>query len=191
VNTVDKTDPSLHETVTSDQIRQGHTTETVIDVGRTQPVHETITTEPVHETIRTEPVHDTLRTPSMMAGSEHADPRVRETARLIASDKVEGTAVRNSAGDKVGTIERVMIDKRSGKVAYAVMTFGGFLGMGQDYVTLPWHVLRYSEDLDAYELNVTADQLRGAPRFGGTWDNDISRDWERDIHSYYGVDPYW
>lgn len=167
--TVDRTDPSVREIVTSDQIRQGHTTEAV----------------------RTEPVHDTLRTPSMTAGSEHADPRVRETARLIASDKVEGTAVRNSAGDKVGTIERVMIDKRSGKVAYAVMTFGGFLGMGQDYVTLPWHVLRYSEDLDAYELNVTADQLRGAPRFGGTWDNDISRDWERDIHSYYGVDPYW
>jgi sporulation protein YlmC with PRC-barrel domain len=182
VNTVDRTDPSLRETVTSDQIRQGHTAETVIDVDRTQPVHQTI---------RTEPVHDTLRTPSMTAGSEHADPRVRETARLIASDKVEGTAVRNSAGDKVGTIERVMIDKRSGKVAYAVMTFGGFLGMGQDYVTLPWHVLRYSEDLDAYELNVTADQLRGAPRFGGTWDNDVSRDWERDIHSYYGVDPYW
>jgi hypothetical protein len=158
VNTIDKTDPTVRETVTSDQIR------------------------PVHQTVRTAPV-----TPA----SEHADPRVRETARLIASDKVEGTAVRNNVGDKVGTIERVMIDKRSGKVAYAVMSFGGFLGMGQDYVTLPWHVLRYSEDLDAYELNVTADQLRGAPRFGGTWDNDISRDWERDIHSYYGVDPYW
>jgi sporulation protein YlmC with PRC-barrel domain len=182
VNTVDRTDPSMRETVTSDRIGQAHTSEAIVDTGRTQPVHQTIRTEPVHDTIRTSPV--TL-------ASEHADPRVRETARLIASDKVEGTAVRNSAGDKVGTIERVMIDKRSGKIAYAVMTFGGFLGIGQDYVTLPWHVLRYSEDLDAYELNVTADQLRGAPRFAGTWDNDISRDWERDIHSYYGVDPYW
>ena len=61
---------------------------------------------------------------------ERTNATVRETARLIASDKVESTAVRDSAGNKIGTIERVMIDKRSGKVAYAVMSFGGFLGMG-------------------------------------------------------------
>ena len=120
------------------------------------------------------------------------DAAVRETARLIASDKVEGTAVRNLNGDKVGTIERVMIDKRAGKVAYAVMSFGGFLGMGQDYVALPWHLLRYNENLDAYELNITEDQLRGAPAVVQGWDNGIvSRDWERNIHKYYGVDPYW
>jgi len=120
------------------------------------------------------------------------DAAVRETARLIASDKVEGTAVRNLNGDKVGTIERVMIDKRAGKVAYAVMSFGGFLGMGQDYVALPWHLLRYNENLDAYELNITEDQLRGAPAVVQGWDTGIvSRDWERNIHKYYGVDPYW
>ena len=77
----------------------------------------------------------------------------RETARLIASDKVEGTPVRRSNGDKLGTIQRVMIDKRTGKVAYAVMTFGGFLGIGDEYRAFPWSVLRYNEDLDAYELN--------------------------------------
>ena len=106
MNTVDRTDPSVRETVTSDQIGQAHTSETVIGTDRSQPVHQTI---------RAEPIHDTLRTPSMTAGSEHADPRVRETARLIASDKVEGTAVRDSAGNKVGTIERVMIDKRTAR----------------------------------------------------------------------------
>lgn len=120
------------------------------------------------------------------------DPSVRETARLIASDKVEGTAARNSNGDKVGTIERVMIDKPTGKAAYAVMSFGGFLGMGQDYVALPWHLLRYNENLDAYELNVTEDQLRGAPAVTGGWETGtVNRDWERNIHSYYGVAPYW
>ncbi|HEX5321752.1 MAG TPA: PRC-barrel domain-containing protein, partial [Stellaceae bacterium] len=61
------------------------------------------------------------------------EPAARETARLIGSDKVEGTAVRRTDGDKIGTIERVMIDKRSGKAAYAVMTFGGFLGIGSEY----------------------------------------------------------
>ena len=117
---------------------------------------------------------------------------MRETARLISSDKVEGTAVRNVSGDKVGTIERVMIDKRAGKVAYAVMSFGGFLGMGQDYVALPWHMLRYNENLDAYELNITEDQLHGAPAVAQGWDTGIvSRDWERKVHTYYGVDPYW
>ena len=91
--------------------------------------------------------------------------KARETAHLIASDKVEGTAVRRSNGEKLGTIQRVMIDKVSGKVAYAVMTFGGFLGIGDEYRALPWSVLRYNERLDAYELNVTEDQRSLLPRF--------------------------
>ena len=65
---------------------------------------------------------------------------------MIASDKVERTVVRRSDGEKLGTIKRVIIDKRSGKVADAVMTFGGFLGIGDDYRALPWSVLRYNED---------------------------------------------
>ena len=89
---------------------------------------------------------------------------VRETHSLIASDKVEGTPVRRTSGDKIGTIERVMIDKRSGKVAYAVMSFGGFMGLGEEYYTLPWGVLTFSPELDAYELNLNEEQLRGAPR---------------------------
>jgi hypothetical protein len=132
------------------------------------------------------------RTRADMGTVERTNADVRETPRLIASDKVEGTSVRNSAGDKVGTIERVMIDKRSGKVAYAVMSFGGFLGIGTDYVSLPWHVLRYNENLDAYEVNITENQLRRAPPPAGSWETGtVSRDWERNLHNYYGVDPYW
>ncbi len=86
-----------------------------------------------------------------------------ETYSLIGSDKVEGTDVRRSNGDKVGTIERLMIDKRSGRVAYAVMSFGGFLGLGVNRMPVPWEMLRYREELDAYEMDVTEDQLRGAP----------------------------
>ena len=62
----------------------------------------------------------------------------RETAGLIGSDKVEGTPVYRSDGDRIGQIERIMLDKISGKVAYAVMSFGGFLGIGEDYYSLPW-----------------------------------------------------
>jgi hypothetical protein len=82
------------------------------------------------------------------------DTSIRETLSLIASDKVEGTAVYRSNGDKVGTIARVMIDKISGKVAYAVMSFGGFMGIGQDYYPLPWNLLTYNPQLEGYEFNI-------------------------------------
>ena len=117
---------------------------------------------------------------------------VQETTRLIASDKVEGTPVRRPDGEKLGSIERVMIDKRTGKVAYAVMTFGGFLGIGNEYRALPWSMLRYNPELDAYELNVTEDQLRNAPGLTTGWDTGmIGRDWERNVHDYYRASPYW
>jgi hypothetical protein len=123
----------------------------------------------------------------MMTATVGPEVMARETARLIASDKVEGTAVRRSNGDKLGTIQRVMIDKRSGKVAYAVMTFGGFLGIGDEYRALPWSVLRYNERLDAYELDVTENQLRNAPVLATGWDTgEIGRDWEHDIQITIG-----
>src|SRR6185312_541971 len=116
-----------------------------------------------------------------------------ETTRLISSEKVEGTAVRRSDGDKVGTIDSVMLDKHTGKVAYAVMSFGGFLGMGEEYYALPWSTLRYNEQLDAYELNVSDDQLRNAPlATTDFFDNGVAdRQWEDNIHRHYRAQPYW
>jgi sporulation protein YlmC with PRC-barrel domain len=69
----------------------------------------------------------------------------RETASLIASDKVEGTAVYDADGKRIGKIERLMIDKLTGKVAYAVMSFGGILGIGADHYSIPWSLLRYNK----------------------------------------------
>jgi hypothetical protein len=116
----------------------------------------------------------------------------RETASLIGSDKVEGTNVYRSNGDKVGQIERVMIDKNSGKVAYAVMSFGGFMGIGEDYYPLPWSLLTYNTQLEGYEVNVSEQQLTGAPKYSKheSWDwGDRSRG--QRIHEYYNVPPYW
>lgn len=119
----------------------------------------------------------------------------RETSNLIASDKVEGTPVRRSDGETIGTIARVMIEKRSGKVAYAVMSFGGVMGLGEEYYTLPWSVLKYNTDLDAYELNLTEEQLRSAPRRTAqgqdAHDPSFERDWEEHVHRYYNATPYW
>jgi hypothetical protein len=116
----------------------------------------------------------------------------RETADLIASDKVEGTEVYRSTGDHIGEIERVMIEKRSGKVAYAVMSFGGFLGMGEDFYPLPWSLLTYNERLGGYEVNVSEEQLKGAPKFREDEEWDWSdRERGRRIYDYYGATPYW
>jgi hypothetical protein len=112
----------------------------------------------------------------------------RETGSLIGSDKVEGTNVYRSNGYKVGSIIRVMIDKGSGKVAYAVMSFGGFLGIGEDYYPLPWSLLTYNERLGGYEVNVTEQQLKGAPKYGTheTWDwSDTRR--QKTVSDYYSV----
>jgi hypothetical protein len=116
----------------------------------------------------------------------------RETFGLIGSDKVEGTEVYRSNGDRVGTIERVMIDKLSGKVAYAVMSFGGFLGMGNDYYPVPWSLLTYNERLGGYEVNISDQQLKGAPKFrkDESWEYE-DRGRESALYSYYGATPYW
>ena len=74
----------------------------------------------------------------------------RETASLIGSDKVEGTAVYGGDDQKIGSVQRVMIDKISGKVAYAVISLGGFLGMGEDYYPMPWANLKYESNLGGY-----------------------------------------
>ena len=125
-----------------------------------------------------------------MAVKTTTPTQTRETGTLIGSDKVEGTNVYRSNGDKVGQIERVMIDKRSGQVAYAVMSFGGFLGIGEDYYPLPWSLLTYNERLGGYEVNVTENQLRSAPKYGAgqMWDwSDTKR--QQGVYDYYAVQP--
>jgi len=109
----------------------------------------------------------------IMATTTQAKPlERRETSNLIGSDKVEGTPVCRPDGERVGQIERIMIDKLSGKVAYAVMSCGGFLGMGEDYYPLPWSVLKYNPTLGGYEINVTEQQLKNAPKYSRheSWD---------------------
>ena len=113
----------------------------------------------------------------------------RETSGLIGSDKVEGTTVYDAKGEKMGSIERVMIGKRSGQVAYAVLSFGGILGIGSDYYPIPWSSLQYDTSLGGYRLGVTEEQLRGAPKYAGDqWDWD-DRERGRRVSEYYGV-PY-
>ena len=93
------------------------------------------------------------------------DTSTRQSHSLIASDRVEGTPVRRSDGGKIGTIERLMIDKLSGNVAYAVLSFGGFLGIGGRYFPLPWEKLRYDTELGGYCVDIDPSSLEGAPSY--------------------------
>jgi sporulation protein YlmC with PRC-barrel domain len=127
-------------------------------------------------------VESDLQTPSGIPCSE--------TSELISSSKVEGTPVYRSNGENIGRIECVMIDKRTGRVAYAVLSFGGFLGLGEDHYPLPWSLLSFNEKLGGYEVNISEDQLKGAPRYGN------AMDWEKYesgqlVYEYYGQPPYW
>jgi hypothetical protein len=115
----------------------------------------------------------------------------RETVSLIGSDKVEGTAVYGADDKKIGKIERIMVDKISGKVAYAVLTFGGFMGIGEDYYPLPWSSLTYDTQLGGYRTALTEQKLKGAPKYSKaqSWDwADRSKD--RQVYEYYNM-PLW
>ena len=112
----------------------------------------------------------------------------KEFGNLIGSDKVEGTAVYGPDDSKIGSIERVMIDKLSGKVSYAVLGFGGFLGVGNDHYPLPWQSLKYDTSLGGYRTGITESQLKGAPKYG----NDNAWNWSdparvRTVNDYYGI----
>jgi hypothetical protein len=102
---------------------------------------------------------------------------------------VEGSAVYGAGGNKIGSIERVMIDKLSGKVSYAVLSFGGFLGIGDDHYPLPWQSLKYDTNLGGYVTGITEAQLQNAPKYS----NDNSWNWSdhptrtRAVNDYYGV----
>lgn len=110
-----------------------------------------------------------------------------ETDRTIASDKVEGTAVYDAHDAKIGTIQSVMIDKFSGQVQYAVMSFGGFLGIGERYHPLPWSVLRYDDKLGGYVVGIKKEALESGPSFARGNAPVFDRAYGLGIYSHYGM----
>lgn len=114
---------------------------------------------------------------------------VDETDRLIASNKVEGTRVYNRRGERLGTIYNFMVDKRLGRVEYAVMSFGGFLGLGERYYPLPWQVLTYDERQGGYIIDIQGDErdLAGAPSFRPGEEPRFDRAYGQRVYGFYGL----
>ena len=130
-----------------------------------------------------------------MATARSTDTRLEAQAdstsgSIIAADKVEGTSVYNRAGEKLGTVDHVMIDKLGGKVCYAIMSFGGFLGIGESYHPLPWQKLSYDRNKGGFVVDLDKRQLEGAPYYKES-DFDWTPDWGRKVDRYYGVPTYW
>lgn len=111
---------------------------------------------------------------------------------LIPAEKVTGTNVYNPAGEKLGSVEDIMIDKISGKAIYAVMSFGGFLGIGDRHHPLPWASLKYDTSKEGYVVNLDKSMLKDAPSYDAR-DDDFTwtPDYGRRIDKYYGVPTYW
>jgi sporulation protein YlmC with PRC-barrel domain len=133
---------------------------------------------------RDEEVHGYWEQPAPVQG--------RETSSLITSDKVEGMPVYDARGKRIGKVERLMIDKLTGRIAYAILSFGGFLGIGADQYPIPWSMLTYNKKPDGFQLNVTEEQLKNAPKIeqGESWEQ-ANRDRNQDVYDYWEVRYYW
>jgi sporulation protein YlmC with PRC-barrel domain len=105
----------------------------------------------------------------------------------ISSSKVAGTAVYNTSADKLGSIDDVIIDKRSGQVRYAALEFGGFLGMGTDRYPIPWSMLKYDTRLEGYVVPIQKEQLDKAPRYAEANTPEYTDEYGRKVYDYYGV----
>lgn len=109
---------------------------------------------------------------------------------MIASDRVEGTTVYNRNGDKLGTVERFMVDKRSGQAEYAVLAFGGLFGIGHRHYPLPWKALDYDPERGGYVVDVTREQVENAPSYDREGDEPAyDRAYGEQVYGHYGI-PY-
>lgn len=128
----------------------------------------------------------------LRSGSEFGRKTGERTRRVLSSSSLAGDGVRNPAGEDLGKIEDIMIDVPSGRVAYAVLSFGGFLGMGNKLFAVPWNAFTVDEENKEFILNVDKQTLKDAPGFDKDhWPDMADPDFGRQVYSHYGYKPYW
>jgi sporulation protein YlmC with PRC-barrel domain len=110
---------------------------------------------------------------------------------LMGADTLVGNDVYNPKGESIGDIKEIMLDMRSGRVAYAVLSFNAFLGMGGKLFAVPWNALELDTEHKRFTLNVDKERLQGAPGFDKSrWPNMADQSWQKEIHNYYGTAAY-
>jgi sporulation protein YlmC with PRC-barrel domain len=112
--------------------------------------------------------------------------------RVMSAGTLAGDRVRNSAGEDLGKLEEIMLDVPSGRVAYAVLSFGGFLGMGSKLFAIPWEALKLNEADKEFVLDIDKARLESAPGFEkDNWPDMADPQFGSEIYGYYGYKPYW
>jgi hypothetical protein len=127
----------------------------------------------------------------MQIGANIPNPTSITSGTLIAADKVNGTNVYNLAGDKLGSVDDIMIDKITGSAIYAVMAFDGFLGMGEKYHPLPWASLKYDTQKSGYVIDMDKEKLKAAPNYDRVPEFKWTSEYGRSVDSYYEAPSYW
>jgi sporulation protein YlmC with PRC-barrel domain len=111
---------------------------------------------------------------------------------VLSANTLIGDTVRNNQGEDLGTLEEIMLDTDSGQIAYAVLSFGGFLGFGNKLFAIPWQALAVDTENKELILEVSKDKLADAPGFDkDNWPSTFDRDWVAQVYTHYGFDPYW
>lgn len=110
----------------------------------------------------------------------------------VKASNIIGTGVVNPKGDNLGDIKEVVIDPQTGKVAYAVVSFGGFLGLGEKLFAIPFSSFKYNAAENQYVLAISKERLETAPGFDpDKWPSMAEEKWNRDVYAYYERAPYW
>ncbi len=126
-----------------------------------------------------------------IVGAEHRPSNGPGPAVMDAST-LEGDTVVNSSGEDLGKIEAIMLDVAAGRIAYAVLSFGGFLGLGSKYFAIPWSAFTLDAGKKRFILGVSRDRLENAPGFDKDhWPSMVDPTWAMQVHEYYDVTPYW
>lgn len=128
----------------------------------------------------------------IIGGEDARAPHDGPGPQILSASSLAGDDVVNSQGEDLGEIKELMIDVRSGRVAYAVLAFGGFLGMGEKLFAIPWSALELDADNQCFILDVDQERLKNAPGFDkDNWPSMADPQWASSVHSYYGARPYW
>jgi sporulation protein YlmC with PRC-barrel domain len=127
-----------------------------------------------------------------ITGASHHDDDSGPGPEIMAASSFEDEKVVNAQGEDLGEIEEIMLDVRSGRIAYAVLASGGFLGIGEKYFAIPWNALTLDTDHKCFILDISKDQLKNAPGFDkDNWPAMADLRWASSIHGYYRTTPYW
>lgn len=111
--------------------------------------------------------------------------------QLMGADTLVGNDVYNKKSEDLGDIKEIMLDMRSGRIGYAVLSFGGFIGIGEKLFAVPWDALTLDTQNKRFTLDVAKDRLETAPGFDkDDWPDMADPTWEKGIHAYYGTKPY-